>query len=196
MLVERSSYPSPLARLALLAEITDAYLPGKGSKMLDDLGLKPKAIAANHPEARDLVFVEEVAKTVVQPLPDNLGKLEDLLAFRKEEFEAKGEVEKRSAGLLAKKPGEVNKDLRRARLIAASTSRAWSEIMKMTDQVARQAAIEDLPRALKDIIACAPPGKRAAPVRAAAGQHPGDELAKALDEIVDSEAADEPNAEA
>jgi hypothetical protein len=49
MLLERSSYPSPVARLALLAEMTDMYLPGEGSKMLVSLGLKPKEIAANFP---------------------------------------------------------------------------------------------------------------------------------------------------
>lgn len=195
MLVERSSYPSPLARLTLLAEMTDMYLPGEGGRMLDRLGLKPKEAAANHPEARDLVFVQEIARAVVQPLPDKLGKLDDLLAFRKEEFGAAGEVEKRSDGMLARKAGEVKKDLRRARLIAASTSRAWSTIMQMNDPVARQSALEDLPRALKDIIACAPPDTRAAPVRGLAPQQPGDELARALNDIVDSEVAGS-NAEA
>jgi hypothetical protein len=187
MLVERGAYPSPVARLALLAEITDWYLPGEGSKMLARLGVKPKEIAANHPEARDLVFVEEVAKAVVQPLPDNLGKLDDLLTFRKEEFEGKGEVEVRSTRLLEGRPGDANKHLRKARLIAASSASAWSRIMQMENPDARQTGIEKLSRALKDIVACAPPGTRAAPARGATAQNPGDALARTLDEIVESE---------
>ncbi|HVQ36515.1 MAG TPA: hypothetical protein VMS31_03230 [Pyrinomonadaceae bacterium] len=184
MLVERSSYPSPLARLALLAELTDRYLPTEGAKMFDDLGLKE--MAARYPKARDLTFVKEVATAVVESLPDE-GKLENLLSFRKVEFEAKGEVEKRAARLLAGNAGVIQKDLRMARLIAAGSARAWSEIMKLPDLADRQAAMDKLPQALTDMIACAPPGKRAAPKPARADQNPGNELAKALGEIVESE---------
>jgi hypothetical protein len=193
MLVERGAYPSPVARLALLAEITDLYLPGEGTKMLAHLGLKPKEIAAKHPEARDLAFVEEVAKAVVQPLPDKLGKLEVLLSFRKEEFAAKGEVETRSAALLNGTSGDADRHVRKARLIAASSARAWSEIMQMADPGERQTGIENLARTLQDILACAPPDKRAAPARAATEQNPGTQLAQTLDDILESEVTEPPD---
>ena len=189
MLVERGSYPSPIARLALLASLTDAYLPGEGAKMLDDLGLNPKQIAESNPDVRDLSFVEAISKAIVQPLPGNLGKLENLLTFRAEEFIAKGEVEKRSNAFLAGKNGEVKNELRRARLIAASMSRACSEAMRITQPAARETAMNNIPKGLQDIAACAPPGKRAAPARAevAGAPAPGSDLAGILNEIVDSD---------
>ena len=194
MLKERSSYPSPIARLALLAELADAYVPGEGSKMLNQLGLNPKQMALDHPEATDLSFVEEVARAVRQPLPDGLGGLDNLLAFRAKEFEAAGEVDKRSDALLSKKPRDIKRELRKARLIAASASQAWAKIMQMTDTQERETAAGELRAALKDIIDCAPPDVRAAPASQTTGPNAGDELAQLLGEIAETEEQEPPDA--
>lgn len=67
-------------------------------------------------------------------------------------------------------------------------SRAYSEAMRITEMAARKTAIDNITKGLKDIEACAPPDKRAAPPRQVPGApEPGSDLANILNEIVDSE---------
>jgi hypothetical protein len=138
MLKRRTSdgYPSPLARLALLAALAERYgLAGTG--ILQLLGLDPLQMAASSAETkRDVeVFVPVVVDTIIKPLPNDYGDLRKRVGFQNQDYKVSGpnqkggEVDGWSSALLKEKNKTVSKGLTHTRWITAGAAQAWSRIM-------------------------------------------------------------------
>jgi hypothetical protein len=183
MLDARAEYPSPLARLALLAALADGLTAGAGSAILRELGLDWGAQKTAHPEASDLAWVETIAKAVRTSLPAGFSRWEDILFFRAADYEANDQVHRWSNALLADPEPVANKDLRAARHAAAGAGQACWQIMKTDEEAVQEKNMENLQRAAGLIAACAEPGKRAAVVAPKPKPNPGADLADLIDKL-------------
>lgn len=153
MLEQRDGYPSRVSRMALLAALTDRYLPGDdaqpgaGARMLLNLGIDTEAAArADKGVAKDMEIVRAVCRAIkTSALPCELGELSDRVRFKAKDYvidpETKnsGDVDKWAKTLQG---GEWNmesrKDVRAARLIVAGAAQAWSELLPRWSELKRE----------------------------------------------------------
>lgn len=166
MLTRRSSYPSPVIRLKLLADTADRlHLEGSTQLQarLQTYGLDlTTQVAANAATSADAAFISPILDIALGPLPGLEYDLARLVTFRPEEFLEDGPVEKWSEAFLTRKDRPIDNDLRSARLVTSATLRAWSQIMTLTDQEDRAALRTALmERAVEVIVASREPGMRA-----------------------------------
>lgn len=147
MLDRRDQYPSPVARLSLLATTAD-QLGLDGTAALRGINLAQMA-AASAQATRDLALVPHVVKSTLAQLPlnaENGVTLERLTAFRAADYLPKGDVPGWTQALRGPQPlVSASTSLRAPRLIASATLAAWAEITTV-DKMAR----ENLRRNLAD----------------------------------------------
>lgn len=166
----RKSYPPPVVRLKLLSELADHYVPGEAARSAARLGLQGEFDAAQN-SVKDFRFVTKVCEAITSSrLPNNLGRMQNIIIFRPEEFEVKGdaqntgEVSKWAGALLKGWHKKDDRHVRTARLIAAGSAQAWAETMTVADEARRRADVELINRnAVKRICDNGEEGKRDAP---------------------------------
>ena len=184
MRTRRRDYPPPLVRLDLMAKFVDTYIPGEGSKILQELGLDAEIVAAEA-TVPDLQATKTVCETFTSPLPYDLGKFDELLNFRVAEFQVAdnplhtGDVDQWSQALKGTLTKKNDQDLRTPRLIVAGAAKAWAEVMengndKDREQKAQTVHKNTVERVLKN----GEKGTRS--IAANAEPPPGDELGKIL----------------
>lgn len=144
----RKSYPPPVVRLKLLSELADHYAPGEAARSAARLGLDAE-FAAAAASVKDFGFVTKLREAITSAqLPNNLGRLQDLVNFRADDFDVKedaqktGEVDKWAGALLKGWKKNDDRQLRTARLIAAGAAQAWAETMPVADRKSRRDAAE------------------------------------------------------
>lgn len=169
MAARRYTYPSPYARLKLLAAMADRF------------GLKtetPELPAAQPDElARDLSYVPAIAAAICSmPQIDALAKA---LPFESSRFEkTRGDVGKWSSLLRGKNAAPPMQELRSARMCAAGAAQAWSETVFVNDSPEERAELRRL--ALENMTAAGPLGVRSATAVQRAVAKPGASLFNAL----------------
>jgi len=183
MLTRRAEYPSPLARMALLGALADALVAGSGTALLIELGLDIADLLRLHPEDADLTQVAPIAKSITAPLPDGIGRLDEILFFRAANYSAGGEVDLWAKALVADPEPTAKMDIRAARLATAGCGKACWQAMKIADEKRRQKHEKNLGRTAGVIAACAEPGKRAAVAAPSPRSSPGTELAALLGDL-------------
>jgi hypothetical protein len=158
MLKLRRSYPSALARLSLLAQLVDFYVPNEGALILQHYGIMPNQL--NEKDKTDeLKIIPSIAKAVCQSFPNDLDEPKKILDFQTNEYEAKGRVEKYADKLLANKRPDTDKRLNTARYIASGAAQAWSKAINDINSDMKTVN-ENLKECLTDIVKSAPDGKR------------------------------------
>lgn len=132
MLVRREQYPSPVTRLALLAE-TAAQLSLDGGAALR--GIQPARLAEGNAEAtRDLSMVPHVVKSALSQLPEKPITLVQLTNFRVDNFRQDGAVPEWAKTLRKQDPkGFAKSSLRAPSQIASATVAAWAEVSTEDD---------------------------------------------------------------
>ncbi len=163
MLKPRRNYPSALARLCLLAQLVDSYVPNEGTRILQNYGIMLNQF--NEKDKTDeLKIISSIAKAVCQSFPHQLGDPKKILDFQTNEYEAKGRIEKYADKLLANKRPETDKRLNTARYIASSAAQAWSKAINDTSSDMR-IVNENIKECLTDIVKSAPDGKRSVSIK-------------------------------
>lgn len=144
MLVRRDQYPSPVARLSLLATTADQLgLDGKAA--LRNLNLAQMA-AGNVQATRDLALVPHVVASALAQLPGNTATLAQLTSFKVDDYRPGGDVPAWTQALRGPQPlASASVSLRAPRLIASATLATWAEITTVDG-----AARESLRRKLAD----------------------------------------------
>jgi hypothetical protein len=148
----RPRYPSPVARLELLATAAEAVgLDGRAGLR----GLDPRALAAGAGGvvAEDVGLASPMAAAALGHQLGGLGSLTELYAFDADDFRPGGSVDGwtealRTPALLFPEPS-----LRAARLLAAAATAAWGELASVPDAVQRAEARASLREALLPTIA-------------------------------------------
>ncbi len=184
-MVERKTfYPSPIIRLALMAEIARS----SGMDVTTALrGIDARALINSDAAAqRDLRVVPEAVKFALGDMCDGLGKLAALCGLG-------GDAEKIAQSVVAKNLKITNwsrhlrgqeqiapeRKLTTAGEIASASVASWFEVASITDAGARAQAREALSVSTKKTMReNAPPGVRAAAKHALSGK--GEELASRL----------------
>jgi hypothetical protein len=160
MLKPRRNYPSALARLSLLAQLVDSYVPNEGTRILRHYGIMLNQI--NEKDKTDeLKIIPSIAGAVRQSFPRELDEPEKLLDFQTEAYDAQGRIEKYADKLLAKKRPETDKRLNTARYIAAGAAQAWSKAIN-DESSDMETLNENVKECLTDIVNSAPDGVRSA----------------------------------
>ncbi|HEX5270944.1 MAG TPA: hypothetical protein VFW33_10670 [Gemmataceae bacterium] len=198
MVTPRGAYPSPLARLVLIAALAKRVgLSGTG-RLLRQL-LDARRLATESAESRrDVRLAARVAAWVAaEPLPGDLGApgtLPQLLTFRAADYwppfpdgvaardgRADGPVAEWAAVLRGDEERPPKQELRAARLVAAAAARAWREIVQLTGAEREKAVRAYDERAYATMIACYEPTRRGEEqVAPARDEEPGARLAGLL----------------
>ncbi len=166
-----TDYPSPLVRIYLLDEFAaELGLPGS-RRISDELGIDVRgAAAASAKVSKDLLAADAVARIIAEPLPEGLGSWSGLIDAAPSAwtpgkgFDEPGDVLQWAEALQNKRQKQDRKTLECARRVAAGTAQAWRDILAATAGPERDQSVQSVEEnAFKRMIACAEPGKRAAP---------------------------------
>jgi hypothetical protein len=160
MLERRRNYPSALARLYLLAQLVDAYVPNEGTLILQQHGI----LLDEKDITDELKIIPAIAMAVCQSFPRELGEPQKILDFRTNEYEAEGKVEKYADKLLANKRPETDKRLNTARYIASGAAQAWSKAINDVNSD-METVSENVKACLTDIVNSAPDGTRSVTIK-------------------------------
>lgn len=126
MALSRISYPAPYLRLFLMAEAADRLdLPGTTTLAAAALPIEQATTA------RERTLAKQVAQAVSKPLPELTVSLQQLVAFRKEEFLPGGDVMKWAKAFLPPGAPSITQKLRAARLLSSASFAAWAQTLKV-----------------------------------------------------------------
>jgi hypothetical protein len=185
MLKPRRSYPSALARLYLLAQLVDFYVPKEGSLILQHFGITLDQL--NEKDKTDeFKIISSIALAVCRAFPHALGDPEKIVDFQANDYKAEGRIEKYAEKLLSNRRPETNKGLKTARYIASGAAQAWS---KATNDVNSnmKTVNENIKECLTDIVASAPDGTRSVAIKETEKKPDEKTLLDFLNKIVEEE---------
>jgi hypothetical protein len=148
-------YPSPLVRLALLAEVADKLgIDGRvGLHGIDARMLAPGPGQGNGIVAEDLRLVPKVATAVVGHSLADIGSFQQLYAWQAQDFLAGGRVEGWARALRTPALLFPEQSLRAARLLIAGAVAAWAEVALIPDRAERADATVALRETLLPVLA-------------------------------------------
>jgi hypothetical protein len=164
MLTRQTFYPSPAARLRMIASFAKALQIAGAEELRTDI-IDSAGFSKMDEKSLDFRISEEVAKIVTSGLPDGQGNLTERVGFRKADFDPKKAVDNWSKALLGKIDREDDNELRTARLVTAAAVKASYKIVHVADEEDRTKYLSALRQnAPKRIAACFAKGVRAAPM--------------------------------
>lgn len=179
MLSRQRHYPSPVARLCLLAATAEALGLAAAENIRAQIIGEVAVTGGSAQQDLDLRAASAVARIVLMPAPGDVGQLTERTGFRASHFERDGTVARWSRGLLAAAPMVAEQKLRSARLMAAAASAASYAAAMLAEDHDREQGLKRLreasPARISDCFEC---GHRAAPADAAA--RAGPDLARLL----------------
>jgi hypothetical protein len=136
MLQRRPSYPAPLVRLHLLAQVADR-LGLDGGRVLSETGIDAQAAAENAKD--DLALVSPLVD-ILFALPGLAVPLQQLCAFRTDDFRRDGAVARCARALRGLEERPADTTLRGARVAASASLTAWTDVSLIEDAPARAVA--------------------------------------------------------